>query len=84
VAYGGEFPDRLVHYEHPIEAGSANVGRWQQVKIPWDQFVQPPWEGDGTARFDPATAKGMAFAFGAPDSRRHAGTVWVDEIRFLE
>jgi hypothetical protein len=84
VVYGGHSDDRLMHYEHAVPAGAANLGRWQSLEMTWGQFTQPPWEGDGTATFNPSQAKGIAFAFDAPEGGSHAGTLWVDEIRFSE
>lgn len=84
VAYGGDSMDYVTHFEHPIKSTADNIGQWQQIKLKWDQFVQPPWEGDGTATFNPAAAKGIAFIFSAPAERDNSGTLWVDEIRFLE
>jgi hypothetical protein len=74
----------VTHFEHTIHSVPANTEQWQQIKLQWHQFVQPPWEGDGAATFNPASAKGMAFIFGAPADSRSSGTLWVDEIRFLE
>jgi len=84
VAYGGEFSDRLTHYEHSVVASADNIGRWQKLDLTWDRFVQPPWEGDGTARFDPAKTKGLAFGFSDEEGSLHQGALWVDDIRFLE
>ncbi len=84
VAYGGDSMDYVTHFEHSIKSAAENIGQWQQIKLKWGQFVQPPWEGDGTATFNPAAAKGIAFIFGAPADRKNSGTLWVDEIRFLE
>ncbi len=84
VAYGGGSMDYVTHFEHQIQSADENIGQWQQIKLEWDQFVQPPWEGDGTATFNPAAAKGIAFIFGAPADRNNSGALWVDEIRFLE
>ncbi len=84
VAYGGDSMDYVTHFEHQIQSAVGNIGQWQPIRLTWDQFVQPPWEGDGTATFNPAAAKGIAFIFGAPADRNNSGTLWIDEIRFLE
>jgi hypothetical protein len=84
VAYGSDSMNYVTHFEHTIRSVPANTEQWQQIKLQWNQFVQPPWEGDGTAIFNPASARGMAFIFGAPVNSKSSGTLWVDEIRFLE
>jgi hypothetical protein len=76
VAYQGNSSDKLSHFEYRVQIGKAGVEGWQKVQVSWDQFKQPSWEGDGTARFDPNRAMGMAFAFDSPDS----GRIWVDDI----
>jgi hypothetical protein len=83
VAYEGNISSKLFHFEHHIQASPDNLKKWQEVSIPWDSFQQPPWEGDGTARFNPQRAKGVAIAIGSPDDSPHKGKVWVDDIRFL-
>jgi hypothetical protein len=83
VSYGGSSSDSLSHFELTVETTKEAVSGWQRVYIPWKKLVQPPWEGDGTARFDPSRAMGMAFAFNAPDGGRNAGKLWVDDVSFL-
>jgi hypothetical protein len=83
VAYGGNSPDSLSHFELSVATTKEAVTGWQRVDIPWKKLVQPPWEGDGTARFDPSRAMGMAFAFNAPEGGRNAGKLWVDDVSFL-
>ena len=84
IAYGGDNSSRLTHFEHHVTSNPANIGQWQKMELTWDQFVQPPWEGDGTAKFDPTKAKGVAFAFSTPNNAHYTGKVWVDEVKFLE
>jgi hypothetical protein len=83
VAYGGSSPDGLSHFEMIVETTKEAVSGWQRVDIPWKKLVQPPWEGDGTARLDPSRAMGIAFAFNAPEGGRNAGKLWVDDVSFL-
>lgn len=83
VAYQGNSPDSLSHFELTMETTNEAVTGWQRVDIPWKKLFQPPWEGDGTARFDPSRAMGMAFAFNAPEGGRNAGKLWVDDVSFL-
>jgi hypothetical protein len=83
VAYGGSSPDRLPHFELTVTTTKEAVSGWQRVDIPWKKLVQPPWEGDGTARFNPSRTMGMAFAFTAPDGGRNSGKLWVDDVSFL-
>lgn len=83
VAYGGSSPDSLSHFELTVKTTKEAVTGWQRVDIPWKKLVQPSWEGDGTARFDPSRVMGMAFAFNAPEGKRNAGKLWVDDVSFL-
>jgi len=83
VAYEGDTSSKLYHFEHHIQAGSGNLKKWQRVNLLWDKLQQPPWEGDGTARFNPRRAKGIGIVFGSPHDSPHKGRVWVDDIRFL-
>jgi hypothetical protein len=83
VSYGGSSSDGLSHFELTMETTKEAVTGWQRVDIPWKKLVQPPWEGDGTARFDPSRAMGIAFAFNAPEGGRNAGKLWVDDVSFL-
>ncbi len=83
VVYNGDGSGKLYHFEYTIQGSPENIGTWQQLELPWDVFIQPPWESTGTGKYDPATAKGIALAFGAPSDNNHTGTVWVDDIRFL-
>ena len=59
------------------------VAGWQRLDIPWDQLVQPSWQGDSSVRFDPGRAMGLAFAFEGSEAGRKKGRLWVDDIRFL-
>jgi hypothetical protein len=83
VAYQGTSPDNLSHFEFQTQTRQEAVTGWQRVEILWKQFVQPPWEGDGTAHFDPSNTMGLAFVFNAPDSGRNTGKLWVDDISLL-
>jgi hypothetical protein len=58
------------------------VADWRQVDIPWKDFIQPAWEGDGSAGFDPGRAMGLAFAFNGAESGEITGKIWVDNICF--
>jgi hypothetical protein len=59
------------------------VTGWQRVDIPWSTFSQPSWERDGTAKFDPGAAIGVAFTFEGIENGRDARELWVDEVCFL-
>ena len=83
IAYGGNSSDNLSHFEFTTRTNREAVSGWQRVDIPWDKFVEPSWQGDGTARFDPAKAMGIAFAFTAPPGKRNSGRLWIDDITFL-
>jgi len=83
VAFQGDSPDALSHFELRVQTTQEGVDGWQRVDLPWEQLAQPPWEGDGTARFDPNRALGIAFMFDAPDGKRNSGQLWVDEVSFL-
>ena len=83
IAYEGTSPDALQHREVKITLGAEAVRGWQRVALPWTRFAQPAWEGDGTARFDPSRAMGVAFAFPAPEGGRHKGRIWIDDVGFL-
>ena len=83
VAYGGTSSDNLSHFEFTTLTKQEAVSGWQRVDIPWGRFVEPSWQGDGTARFDPAQAMGIAFAFTAPSGERNTGRLWIDDITFL-
>jgi hypothetical protein len=72
-----------MHFEYRMQTGPEAVDGWQRVAIPWEEFVQPPWEGDGIARFDPSQAMGLAFLFEGPDDRRESGKLWVDDVILL-
>ena len=82
VAYQGK-SDGLAHFEFHATTGKEAITGWQRVDITWDKFIQPPWEGDGTASFDPAQSKGMAFVFGTSEKESKNGRLWIDEVSFL-
>jgi hypothetical protein len=82
VAYQGQSPDDLSHFEHRLETARA-AGGWQRIEISWSEFVQPAWQGDSSVPFDPKKAMGVAFAFDAAEAKRSTGTVWVDDIRVM-
>jgi hypothetical protein len=84
VAYQGASSDELKHFEYKAKIGKKGAQAWQQFKIPWDKFVQPPWQGDRKVRFDPAKSMGFAFAFVSPEKGRNKGVIWVDDLKFLE
>jgi len=71
------------HFEFQAQTLQEAVDGWQRVDISWDQLVQPPWEGDGTVRFDPSRTMGLAFLFDAPDSGLNSGQLWVDDVSLL-
>jgi hypothetical protein len=83
VAYQGTSPDNLSHFEFRIQTKKEAVSGWQRVDIPWDKFTQASWEGDGSARFDPAQAMGMAFIVDTSDKESKSGRLWVDDVNFL-
>jgi hypothetical protein len=80
AAYQGDSVDELGTFEYQFHTDQQAVDGWQRVEIPWDALVQPPWEGDGTARFEPGRAMGMAFVFGGESG---SGVLWVDDMGFL-
>ncbi|MEW5724720.1 MAG: hypothetical protein AB1896_16525 [Thermodesulfobacteriota bacterium] len=82
TVYNGEAPDALKHFEYQTEAGAEAVQGWRRLEITWDRFVQPPWEGDGSVRFDPGRSYGLAFVFGAGEPAIK-GRLWVDQVEFL-
>ncbi|MEE4599773.1 MAG: hypothetical protein V2J65_00695 [Desulfobacteraceae bacterium] len=55
----------------------------QPVDIPWTDFNQPAWEGDGSAKFNPGGPWGLAFVFRGTEGGETAGKIWVDDIGFL-
>lgn len=83
VAYQGQTPDDLSHFEYRTQTDRAAVESWRQVEIPWSQLVQPAWQGDPSVPFDPKRAMGVALAFDAAEAGRNTGTLWVDEIRVM-
>lgn len=83
VAYQGDSPDNLYHFEFNTQINQEGVTDWQRVDISWDRLVQPPWQGDSSARFDPRRAMGVAFAFEAAEGGRNGGRLWVDDVIFL-
>jgi hypothetical protein len=83
VAYQGNSPDDLAHFELSLKTKQEAVSGWQRVDIPWNKLAQPAWQGDANVRFDPKRAMGIAFAFGAPDGGRNKGKLWVDDVSFL-
>ena len=83
VAYNGKSSDSLSHFEFNMNTSKEAVTGWQRVDIPWSTFSQPSWEGDGTAKFDPGAAIGVAFTFEGIENGRDAGELWVDEVCFL-
>lgn len=72
VAYQGNSPASLSHFEFRMEP---EPGAWMCVDIPWERLARPAWEGNDTARFDPAESMGIALAFEGGE-----GTLWVDDI----
>lgn len=83
TVYNGPSSDSLRSFEYKAFAGPQAVKGWQRIEIPWNKFVQPPWEGDGTARFDPGASLGLAFIFSPDDSAPIKGRLWVDDIQML-
>jgi len=83
VAYQGASTDNLSHFEYKVLTAAETAAGWQRVDIPWENFTQPAWEGDGTAKFDPGRAMGLAFAFNGGEDGGRAGRIWVDDICFL-
>lgn len=83
TAYQGESPDDLSTFDFRTRTSGEAVSGWQRIDVPWDKLVQAAWQGDGSARFDPAQAMGMGLSFHAPSGGRNAGNLWVDDISFL-
>ena len=84
VAYQGNAPDNLSHFEYRLTTQKAAVKGWQKVDIPWNRFKQAAWEGDGKTPFDPARAMGIAFAFDTAERQSKKGCLWVDDVGFLK
>ena len=82
VAYGGDSPDDLIHFEYRFQAGPSAVSGWQRLEIRWDQLRPPPWQDEGNRRFDPRSAMGVALAFDSADGPR-AGKLWIDDLALL-
>jgi Carbohydrate binding domain (family 11) len=83
VAYQGDSADSLSHFEFRVLTTIQTVADWQRIDIPWKDFIQPAWEGDGSAGFDPGRAMGLAFAFNGAEGGETTGKIWVDDICFL-
>jgi hypothetical protein len=83
VAYQGDSADTLSHFEYQVRTTAETAAGWQRVDIEWKALEQPAWEGDGSARFDPGRAMGLAFAFNGGESGEFTGKIWVDDIGFL-
>jgi len=79
IAYGGTASDALKPFHYCVTTNQEAVAGWQRVDVAWDAFREPEWEGDGTARFDPAQALGLGFSFDPGSS----GWLRVDDISFL-
>ena len=84
VAYQGTSPDELMHFEFKARIDKKGAEGWQHFVIPWDKFVQPPWQGESTIKFNPFQSMGFAFAFDSNENRRNKGVLWVDDMRFLK
>ncbi len=84
VAYQGNTPDNLSHFEFRLTTQEGAVRGWQKVDIPWNRFRQAAWEGDGKTPFDPSRAMGIAFAFDTAEGQSIKGRLWVDDVRFLK
>jgi serine/threonine protein kinase len=83
VAYGGESRHDLMHFEYHLQTSQSAVKGWQPVDIPWHKLLQPHWQGEGKARFDPRASRGIAFAFDGPESGIDAGRFWVDDVALV-
>lgn len=77
VAYQGESPYELRHFEHAVTTTQEAVDGWQRVDIPWSALQPPVWEEAGP--FDTAQAIGVAVLLNGPDD----GELWVDDVSFL-
>jgi hypothetical protein len=82
VLYNGASSDALKPFERLLPIDPSMVRTWKKVTIPWPEFVQPSWDGDGSTKFDPGRVLGLALAFGAGETKVE-GRLWVDDIRFL-
>jgi len=80
VAYGGTSPDDLLLFEYRLKAGPSAVKGWQQIDVRWEQLKPAPWQGDGTGKFDPRSAMGVAFAFEPSEGDRNLDQLWIDDI----
>jgi len=83
VTYQGDSADSLSHFEFRVLTTTQTVADWQRIDIPWKDFIQPAWEGEGSAGFEPGRAMGMAFAFNGAEGGETTGKIWVDDICFL-
>jgi hypothetical protein len=84
VAYQGRSSDELKHFEFKAKPGKKGLRAWEHFKIPWDQFIQPSWQGDRNIKFDPGKSMGFAFAVVSSEKKRNKGVFWVDDLRFLD
>ncbi len=80
AVYQGDSEAELSTFEYRLESGAEMVDGWQRVEIAWDQLVQPEWQGDASARFDPGRAMGMALVF---EGDSGSGSLWVDDVSLL-
>ena len=82
-AYGGKTPDNLEPFEFTLTTTRAEADGWVKVTVAWEDFAQPRWAGDGTARFDPGRAMGLAFVFSPDEPGEAQGAVWIDDFGWL-
>jgi serine/threonine protein kinase len=83
VTYAGAARHDLQHFECQLQTSQSAVTGWQRVDVPWHKLVQPHWQGEGQARFDPRASRGIAFALDGPDNATNAGRFWVDDIALV-
>lgn len=80
VAYGGKSADNLLLFELAVKADQVAVDGWQRIDISWSQLKAPPWQGDGTQKYDPHSAMGVAVTFQSSVGGRRAGKLWIDDV----
>jgi len=84
VVYNGSSSNKLQHFECVLSTLPEAAEGWQRVEMTWDQFVQPPWEGGGTKKFDPGKVLGIAFVPHSSDGGMVEGHIWVDTVGFMD
>lgn len=83
VVYQGKTPEELGTFAYRTQAAKEAADGWQGLEIAWKEFVQPSWQGDGKAKFDPRSAMGVAVLFEGEESGTRKGELWLDSISLV-